>query len=106
MADIAHVVVLMLENRSYDHLLGYVPHPDPSFDGLLGRARTNPGWRRGPAVAASPDAKQVLPVGPDHSHDAVMHQLALRRGVPRHRGFVRTCDGNRPGLDRPVFARP
>jgi phospholipase C len=33
-ADIAHVVVLMLENRSYDHLLGYVPHPDPAFDGL------------------------------------------------------------------------
>jgi phospholipase C len=29
MADIEHVVVLMLENRSFDHLLGYVPHPDP-----------------------------------------------------------------------------
>ena len=47
MADIAHVVVLMLENRSYDHLLGYVPHPDPAFDGLLGRTFTNPGWGRG-----------------------------------------------------------
>ena len=47
MTDIAHVVVLMLENRSYDHLLGYVPHPDPTFDGLLGRGFTNPGWGRG-----------------------------------------------------------
>jgi phospholipase C len=103
MADIAHVVVLMLENRSYDHLLGYVPHPDPSFDGLLGRGFTNPGWGRGPAVAASPEAKQVLPVGPDHSHDAVMQQLALRRGVPRNRGFVRSYERKARGLDPPVF---
>jgi len=103
MADVAHVVVLMLENRSYDHMLGYVPHPDPSFDGLSGRAFTNPGWGRGPAVAASPDAKQVLPVGPDHSHDAVMQQLALRRGVPRNRGFVRSYERKGRGLDPPAF---
>src|SRR5262244_3879216 len=93
----------MLENRSYDHLLGYVPHPDPLFDGLLGRTRTNPGWRRGPAVTASPDAKQVLPVGPDHSHDAVMQQLALRRGVPRNRGFVRSYERKARGLVAPAF---
>ena len=48
MADIAHVVVLMLENRSFDHLLGFVPHPDRAFDGLLGGTHSNPGWRRGP----------------------------------------------------------
>jgi len=103
MADIAHVVVLMLENRSYDHMLGYVPHPDPSFDGLLGGTFTNPGWGRGPAVTASPDAKQVLPVGPDHSHDAVMQQLALRRGVPRNRGFVRSYERKARGLVAPAF---
>ena len=103
MADIAHVVVLMLENRSYDHLLGYVPHPDPSFDGLAGRTFTNPGWGRGPAVAVSPDAKQVLPVGPDHSHDAVLEQLALRRGTPRNRGFVRSYERKGRGLDPPAF---
>ena len=103
MADIAHVVVLMLENRSYDHLLGYVPHPDTAFDGLLGRTFTNPGWGRGTAVAASPDAKLVLPVGPDHSHDAVMQQLALRRGTPRNRGFVRNYERKGRGLDSPAF---
>ena len=104
MAGIAHVVVLMLENRSYDHLLGYVPHPDPAFDGLLGRTFTNPGWRLGTAVAASPDATLVLPVGPDHSHDAVMQQLALRRGVPRNRGFVRSYERKGRGLNPPAFA--
>ena len=90
MGEIAHVVVLMLENRSFDHLLGYVPHPDPAFDGLLGHQYSNPGWRRGPGVAASPTAKQVLPFGPDHSHDAVMLQLAPRGGQPTNQGFVRS----------------
>ncbi|HET7014736.1 MAG TPA: alkaline phosphatase family protein [Streptosporangiaceae bacterium] len=103
MAEIAHVVVLMLENRSFDHLLGYVPHPDPAFDGLLGRTHRNPGWQRGPAVAASPTAKKVLPVGPDHSHDAVMQQLALRGGQPTNQGFVRSYERKARNLDPPVF---
>ncbi|HET7243958.1 MAG TPA: alkaline phosphatase family protein [Streptosporangiaceae bacterium] len=103
MADIEHVVVLMLENRSFDHLLGYVPHPDRKFDGLVGRTRRNPGWRGGRAVEASPTAKKVLPVGPDHSHDAVMLQLALRRGKPTNRGFVRSYERKARNLDPPVF---
>jgi phospholipase C len=89
-ADVAHVVVLILENRSFDHLLGYVQHPNPAaFDGLLGAGPfTNPGSSGG-TVAASPSAKQVLPAGPDHSHDAVMQQLALTAGKPTNQGFVR-----------------
>jgi phospholipase C len=104
MAEIEHVVVLMLENRSFDHMLGYVPHPDPGFDGLLGAGPfTNPRWWRGPAVAASPDAKQVLPFGPDHSHNAVMEQLALARHVPTNRGFVRSYERKGRGLGAPAF---
>jgi len=33
-ADIQHVVVLMLENRSFDSMLGRLYPPDPTFDGL------------------------------------------------------------------------
>jgi|GEM_PF-5435110 len=73
MADIDHVVVLMLENRSFDHMLGFLPHPAPEFDGLLrGGPYTNPGWNGAPPVTAMPQAKRVLPTGPDHSHDAVL----------------------------------
>ena len=45
-ADIDHVVVLALENRSFDHLLGYLDHPDPRFDGAAAWVGpyTNPGW--------------------------------------------------------------
>jgi phospholipase C len=104
-AEIEHVVVLMLENRSFDHLLGYLPHPDPAFDGLGGAGVfTNPGWAGGPPVAASPDAKVVLPFGPDHSHDAVMEQLAPdRAGNPTNQGFVTSYERKGRGLDPPQF---
>jgi phospholipase C len=98
--DVAHVVVLMLENRSFDHLLGYVQHPDPAaFDGLLGAGPfTNPDSAGG-TVAASPSAKQVLPAGPGHSHDAVMGQLTLTAGKPTNQGFVRSYERKCRGLD-------
>lgn len=45
---ISHIVVLMLENRSFDHMLGYLPDGDPnyppngqSFEGLSGK-ESNP----------------------------------------------------------------
>ncbi len=103
--DVAHVVVLMLENRSFDHLLGYLRHPDPAFDGLLGNGEfTNPGWAGAPAVAASPKAKVVLPVGPDHSHDAVLEQLALTStGQPTNQGFVISYERKGRGLAPPAF---
>ena len=34
-SPIEHVVVLMLENRSFDHLFGFLDHPK-KFNGLKG----------------------------------------------------------------------
>lgn len=93
--SIEHVVVLCLENRSFDHLLGYLPHPDSSYNGLLsGGPHQNP-RSNGDMVRATPDATKVLPYGPDHSHDAVMMQLANPTGgdsQPTHQGFVRSYE--------------
>ncbi|MGX7678395.1 alkaline phosphatase family protein [Jatrophihabitans sp. DSM 45814] len=101
---IDHVVVLCLENRSFDHMLGYLDHPSPDFEGLLG-SYDNPGWDGGPRVAASPDAKKVLPFGPDHSHDAVMEQLSVNRSGPEWRptnqGFVTSYERKARGLAPP-----
>jgi phospholipase C len=118
MVVIDHVVVLMLENRSFDHMLGFLKHPSPEFDGLRGGGRyENPGWEGGAAVAAAPHAKPVLPVGPDHSHDAVMEQIAVKGlgagARPTNQGFVtsyeRKCRGLAPatfgGLLSPVLNR-
>jgi phospholipase C len=108
-ATVDHVVVLALENRSFDHLLGFAPHPDPAFDGLLsGGPYTNPPWRGGgPPIPATPDAKRVLPVDPDHSHDAVMQQLQLQGLGPARRptmqGFVASYEEKGRGLAPPRF---
>ena len=108
MAVIDHVIVLMLENRSFDHMLGFLDHPDPQFDGLLrGAAHTNPGWAGGPPVAAAPEAKPVLPLDPDHSHDAVMEQLALTGSGADQRatnqGFVTSYERKGRGLATPTY---
>jgi phospholipase C len=110
-AVIDHVIVLMLENRSFDHMLGYLDHPDPQFDGLLrGGPHTNPGWDGGDPVAASPEAKPVLPYDPDHSHHAVMEQLALTGSGPDRRatnqGFVSSYEREGRGLATPIFGGP
>jgi phospholipase C len=105
---IEHVIVLALENRSFDHVLGFLPHANPRFDGLRGGGRyENPGWAGGPSVPATPTAKTVIPVGPDHSHEGVLEQLAVR-GVgrarrPTNQGFVTSYERKCRGLAAPAF---
>ena len=100
---IEHVVVLCLENRSFDHMLGFLDHPAADFDGLLrGGPYQNAGWDGGTPVRATPGAKKVLPFGPDHSHDGVMAQLAMTgTGPDRHAtndGFVVNYERKARGL--------
>jgi phospholipase C len=109
MPTIEHVIVLALENRSFDHMLGYLKHPDPAFDGLnQGTSHVNPMWPGRDTAAASQEAKAVLPVDPDHSHDAVMEQLAVRGlGAKRqatNKGFVTSYERKARGLAAPRFA--
>ncbi len=106
---IDHVVLLCMENRSFDHMLGYLDHPDPEFAGLRHGGFSNTG-ADGAAVPASPHAKTVLPSGPDHAHDSVMLQIALT-GLGRWRkatnlGFVSSYERMASGLARPSYAGP
>ena len=50
LADIRHIVVLMMENRSFDHMLGYLQQPTGRWtsNGLTG-TETNPGPTRAAA---------------------------------------------------------
>jgi phospholipase C len=75
---IQHVVVLMLENRSFDHMLGFMGSPDYPIDGLTGN-EWNP---RDPAhidptqeVRVSNDAGFVFGHDPGHSFHDVNLQL-------------------------------
>src|SRR5690349_10799701 len=106
---IEHVVVLMLENRSFDHMLGLLDHPSDEFPRINVDSDdfsnpldpTDVGSDR---VRVSADGAAALTIEPPHSHASVMEQLDVRFGRPRMDGFVaayrrRVLD---PDRDRPV----
>jgi phospholipase C len=79
LSQIEHVVVLMLENRSFDHLLGFLKRELPSLDGLDG-SETNPGDPGNggsPSVSVTDNAEYVgdLEVDPGHDQPDVGFQL-------------------------------
>jgi hypothetical protein len=104
---IDHVVVLMFENRSFDHMLGLLSD-DPGFPGVrLADDRfsvpadpTDPSKGR---VGVTGDATFGLAVDPPHSHGSVVEQLGLGHGSgPSMDGFVsayaRKLAGHEAGL--------
>jgi phospholipase C len=116
-SDIRHFVVLVMENRSFDHLFGYLDLPNS--DNLLGG---------GPYACDGKDGGPEVPVGkstgavsdyltnPDPGHDFpdVQVQIYGKGGPalkPTMRGFVQSYAGNgadvlrcfRPA-DVPVFS--
>ncbi|MBN6039196.1 alkaline phosphatase family protein [Amycolatopsis sp. 195334CR] len=105
-AQVDHVIVLMLENRSFDHLLGFLDHPDPGYEGAAGSlCPVDPAARRSELVPATPDATAALGVDPGHSHEAVLRQIyANTPGLPRMRGFIQSYADTlgRPGGDGPL----
>ncbi len=110
--ELRHVVVVMLENRSFDHLLGYLDHPDRRFDGI-GAGRTNPWDPDDVGTGQVPAVRKWSPrwrVDPDHSHDAVMSQIRLdAAGVARNDGFVASYEhkatGTGPGPEKAARLR-
>src|SRR5215467_10776141 len=81
MAVIEHVFVLMLENRSFDHLLGFsglrgtdaVTGEPAAVEGLTG-AESNL-LPSGEPVTVSPGADFVLTIDPGHEFEDVLEQL-------------------------------
>ncbi|HEY6234962.1 MAG TPA: alkaline phosphatase family protein, partial [Candidatus Elarobacter sp.] len=76
---VEHVVVLMLENRSFDHMLGYFPSNGVPFEGLTGNEVNfeNPLDGTGFCAKVSPDAPYVPDVDPCPDHDMANVQLQL-----------------------------
>lgn len=89
-----HVIVLMLENRSFDHMLGYLKTDQYPIDGLTGR-ESNP-LNFGPVakeIGVHPDATDILVHDPGHALSDVNVQLFENLlGPPAirepNRGFV------------------
>ncbi len=92
--NLKHVVVLMMENRSFDHMLGALRAADPRINGLAGN-ETNPDTTNEPApVAPQAEFQSQLDPDPDHSFPAVQKQLFFGTpgppAVPAMQGFVQS----------------
>lgn len=74
-AVIKHLVVLMLENRSFDHMLGFMKSPGYAIDGLDGTELNRDST--GEPVRVNKDARYSgdLPADPSHDFEDVMQQM-------------------------------
>jgi phospholipase C len=89
-----HIVVLMMENRSFDHMLGALKATDPRIDGLDG-TQSNPDTK-GKAAPAEPLAEFQGQLDPDPDHHFPGVDLQIFNGdttpgrVPTMQGFVKS----------------
>lgn len=82
---IEHVIVLMLENRSFDHMLGVFQSVYPDLDGVppQGPPRTDRYGKTGKDYQQLPNQERQLNPSPLHEHPDVMLQISNGMG-----GFI------------------
>ncbi|HXN98138.1 MAG TPA: alkaline phosphatase family protein [Candidatus Acidoferrales bacterium] len=91
--NLKHIVSLMMENRSFDHMLGFLRSANYPIEGLSGNESNLDS--AGTPVKVSPDAVYFgdLTPDPDHSHFGVMQQLfdgaSPASAAPSNAGFVK-----------------
>lgn len=77
-SPVKRIVVLMFENRAFDHMLGYLSQENPEIDGLpVGVPRcnpTNPLEKNSPEVCVNFNAIDGGPDDPCHSFDCITQQ--------------------------------
>ena len=82
---IQHVVLLMMENRSFDHMLGALQSVNPDIDGVKpdGPPNWNPVGANNDPVYQTETTANCVRFDPKHEHVNVMRQLA-----DGNKGFV------------------
>jgi phospholipase C len=90
--QIKHLVVLMMENRSFDHLLGYLTKEEGRSDihGLTGRASNlNPLTGQSVFVHQFPPGATAFRPDPLHRYSDMAQQLGGHTNPARMEGFIR-----------------
>ena len=91
--NLRHVVVLMMENRSFDHMLGALMQKFPKINGLTGK-ESNPDTT-GAIVRVQPNAQLQSQLDPDPDHHFPGVDLQIFGGqqgdgrVANMQGFVK-----------------
>lgn len=97
-----HVVVLMLENRSFDHMLGALMAAHPNIDGLTGQ-ESNPDSTEAD-IPVQPKAMFRGQLLPDPHHDFASVDAQIFSGVsgpnrqPNMQGFIRAYHTQQPNV--------
>src|ERR1700674_124673 len=74
-ATIQHLVVLMMENRSFDHMLGYMKSPGYAIDGLNGTETNRDSTGEPVRVNNQAQYSGDLSTDPSHDFQDVMEQM-------------------------------
>ncbi len=91
--NLKHIVVLMMENRSFDHMLGGLREVDPRIDGLTG-SESNPDTT-GERIRVQPKAQVQSDLQPDPGHHypdvdlQLFNGAAERTSPPSMDGFIK-----------------
>ncbi len=95
---IEHFIVLMLENRSFDHLLGNLKEYNSKINGLLGNEVNfeDPLNNQSKKITVSNSSNYNIPFDPVHEFEDVQLQLfgvdnPANNQVPRMNGFVKSA---------------
>lgn len=94
---IEHVIVLMLENRSFDHVLGDCPKVKQN----VGHALNGRNQYGGKGYSQQPGAARVVADDPHHDLPDVMVQLSAHGSAKVNGGFVLDYARNYPKLATP-----
>jgi phospholipase C len=95
--NLEHIVVLMMENRSFDHMLGGLKAQYPGIDGLTGN-ESNPD-STGAIIKVAGDAEYQSQLDPDPDHHFPAVDLQIFGGVteaqnparqPNMQGFIQS----------------
>jgi phospholipase C len=95
--NLKHIVVLMMENRSFDHMLGGLKAQYPGIDGLTGN-ESNPD-STGAIIKVAGDAEYQSQLDPDPDHHFPAVDLQIFGGVteaqnparqPNMQGFIQS----------------
>src|SRR5438270_4464164 len=91
-----HIVVLMMENRSFDHMLGSLKAVNPKIDGILDADGFSNPDSNGNPVKPQPKAEFQAQLQPDPDHHFPAVDLQIYDGStdanrqPTMQGFVRS----------------
>lgn len=101
--NLKHIVVLMMENRSFDHMLGSLKADDPRINGLTGKESNLDTTNEPVKVQAKAQFQGQLDPDPNHHFAAVHQQLyegtAGPPATPSMGGFVRSYFNEQRSVD-------